>query len=204
MNKAFYILAVFLLLLGTGLVLLPDREHSDEASPGELLSNLRNPSRFISTDKVAEMIISQDPALLLVDVRDMYDFLDYSLPGAHSIPLEEIMMYNWVDSLSYKQSQIVLFSNSDILADQAWVLLKRKKYENIHIMKGGLNHWFETIIQPEPPAETAADDEIDRYQFRKGASIYFTGGAVPLEQETSTEAVMVKRKNKTQLVEGGC
>lgn len=204
MNKAFYILAVFLLLLGTGLVLLPDREHSDEASPGELLSNLRNPSRFISTDKVAEMIISRDPALLLVDVRDMYDFLDYSLPGAHSIPLEEIMMYNWVDSLSYKQSQIVLFSNSDILADQAWILLKRKKYENIHIMKGGLNYWFETIIQPEPPAETAPDDEIDRYQFRKGASIYFTGGAVPLEQETSTEVVVVKRKNKTQLVEGGC
>lgn len=204
MNKAYYILAVFLLLLGTGLILLPDREHSDEASPRELLSYLRSPSRFISTDKVAEMIINQDPALLLVDVRNMYDFLDYSLPKAHSIPLEEILMYNWIDSLAYNRSQIVLFSNSDILSDQAWILLKRKKYENIHVMKGGLNCWFETIIQPEPPAETAADDEIDLYQFRKGASIYFTGGAVPLEQETGTEAVVVKRKKKTQIVEGGC
>lgn len=204
MKKAYYILAVFLLLLGIGLVILPDREHYDEASPRELLSDLRNPSRFISTDKVAEMIIDQDPTLLLVDVRDMYDFLDYSLPGAHSIPLEEILMYNWVDSLSYDRSKIVLFSNSDILADQAWILLKRENHNNIHIMKGGLNCWFETIIQPSPPAETDADEEIDLYQFRKGASIYFLGGAAPVDQETGSQTVVVKRKNKTKVVEGGC
>ncbi len=204
MNKAYYILAVFLLLLGIGLVVLPDREHYDEASPRELLSDLKNPSRFISTDKVAEMIIDQDPTLLLVDVRDMYDFLDYSLPRAHSIPLEEILMNDWIDSLSYNRSMIVLFSNSDILADQAWILLKRENYNNIHVLKGGLNCWFETIIQPSPPAETAADEEIDRYQFRKGASIYFLGGTAPVEQETGTQAVVVKRKNKTKVVEGGC
>ena len=197
MKKAYYIMAVFLLLLGIGLVILPDREHYDEASPRELLSDLRNPSRFISTDKVAEMIIDQDPTLLLVDVRDMYDFLDYSLPGAHSIPLEEILMYKWVDSLSYDRSKIVLFSNSDILADQAWILLKRENHNNIHIMRGGLNCWFETIIQPSPP-------EIDLYQFRKGASIYFLGGAAPVEQETGSQTVIVKRKNKTKVVEGGC
>ena len=204
MKKAYYIMAVFLLLLGIGLVILPDREHYDEASPRELLSDLRNPSRFISTDKVAEMIIDQDPTLLLVDVRDMYDFLDYSLPGAHSIPLEEILMYKWVDSLSYDRSKIVLFSNSDILADQAWILLKRENHNNIHIMKGGLNCWFETIIQPSPPPETAADEEIDLYQFRKGASIYFLGGTAAVEQETGSQAVVVKRKNKTKVVEGGC
>jgi len=204
MKKAYYIMAVFLLLLGIGLVILPDREHYDEASPRELLSDLRNPSRFISTDKVAEMIIDQDPTLLLVDVRDMYDFLDYSLPGAHSIPLEEILMYNWVDSLSYDRSKIVLFSNSDILADQAWILLKRENHNNIHIMKGGLNCWFETIIQPSPPAETDADEEIDLYQFRKGASIYFLGGTAAVEQETGNQTVVVKRKNKTKVVEGGC
>ena len=203
MNKAYYTLAVFLLLLGIGLVILPDREHPDKVSPRELLSNLRNPSRFISTDEVAEMIIDQDPTLLLVDVRDMYDFLDYSLPGAHGIPLEEILMYNWVDSLSYDRSKIVLFSNSDILADQAWILLKRENHNNIHIMKGGLNCWFETIIQPSPPAETTADEEIDLYQFRKGASIYFLGGTAPVEQETGSQPVVVKRKNKTKVVEGG-
>jgi len=204
MNKAYYTLAVFLLLLGVGLVLLPDREHPEEASPRELLSDRRNSSRFISTDKVAEMIIDQDPTLLLVDVRDMYDYLDFSLPGAHTIPFEEVLMYNWIDSLAYDQSMIVLFSNSDIRADQAWILLKRENHKNIHVMKGGLNCWFETIIQPSPPPETAADEEIDRYQFRKGASVYFTGGTGAIEAETSAEPVVVTRKKKTQVVEGGC
>ncbi len=204
MNKAYYILAVFLLLLGVGLLLLPERDHPDEAPPRELLSELSNPSRFISTDKVAEMLIDQDPTLVLVDVRDMYDNLDFSLPGAHSIPLEEILLYDWVDSLSFEQSKVVLFSNSDIKADQAWILLKRYSHKNIHVMKGGLNCWFETIIQPTPPPETASSEEIDRYQFRKGASIYFTGGTAPMEMETGSEAVVVRKKAKTQVVEGGC
>lgn len=204
MNKAYYTLAVFLLLLGLGLVILPDREHIEEASPREVLNDLKNPSRFISTDKVAEMIIDKDPTILLVDVRDMYDYLDYSIPGAHSIPLEEILSYNWIDSLAFEGSKIILFSNSDIRADQAWILLKREKKENIHVMKGGLNRWFETIIQPERPPETAPSEEIDLYDFRKGASIYFTGGAAPIEQDIDAEPVMVKRKAKTQTVEGGC
>ena len=117
---------------------------------------------------------------------------------------EEILLYDWVDSLAYHQSKIVLFSNSDILADKAWMLLKREGHQNIHVMKGGLNCWFETIIQPGPPAETAADEEIDRYQFRKGASVYFTGGTTAIETDSDVETVVVTRKNKTQVVEGGC
>lgn len=204
MNKAYYTLAVFLLLLGVGLFLLPERDHPDEASPRELLSDLRNPSRFISTDKVAEMLIDKDPTLVLVDVRDMYDYLDFSLPGAHSIPLEEILLHNWVDSLAYKQSKVVLFSNSDIRAEQAWMLLQRQNHKNMHVMKGGLNQWFETIIRPTAPPETASDDEIDLYQFRKGASIYFTGGTTAIEPETGGEAVIITKRKKTQVVEGGC
>lgn len=204
MNKAYYTLAVFLLLLGAGLFLLPERDHPDEVSPRELLSDLRNPSRFISTDKVAEMLIDKDPTLVLVDVRDMYDYFDFSLPGAHSIPLEEILLYDWVDSLSFEESKVVLFSNSDVKAEQAWILLKRQNHDNIHVMKGGLNAWFETIIRPTAPPETASDDEIDLYQFRKGASIYFTGGTAAIEQESGGEAVTVTRRKKTQVVEGGC
>jgi rhodanese-related sulfurtransferase len=204
MNKAYIILAAILLLLGLGLIFLPERNHPEEASPRALLSDLRNPSRFISVDKVAEMIIDKDPTLLLVDVRSLYDNMDYSLPGAHCIPLEEILMYDWIDSLAYNQSKIVLFSNSDILSDQAWMILKREKYNNIHVMKGGLNYWFNTIIQPVPPAETAPDEEIDLYQFRKGASIYFTGGNVNVDQDINAEPIVVRKKNKNQVVEGGC
>lgn len=204
MNKAYIFLAGMFIILAIVLIILPDRGHSDDKTPRELLGDLRNPSRFISTDKVAEMIINQDPTLVLVDVRPKRDTLHFSLPGAHSIPLEGILMTDWVDSLSYDLSKVVLFSNGDILADEAWMLLKRANHTNIHIMKGGLNCWFETIIKPLPPAETASDEEIDLYQFRKGASIYFTGGATAVEQDIEFEAVIVRKKNKSRAVEGGC
>ena len=59
-------------------------------------------------------------------------------------------------------------------------------------------------LDPVRPAETASTDEIDLYQFRKGASVYFTGGTAVIEPETAGEAVIVTRRKKTQVVEGGC
>ena len=71
-------------------------------------------------------------------------------------------------------------------------------------MKGGLNSWFETIIQPTAPGETASELEREQYQFRKGASIYFSGGQTITPDMSGQNAVIVTRKKKKSTVEGGC
>ena len=93
MRKAYYTLAVFLLLLGIGLFFLPEREHPDEVSPRELLGDLRNPSRFISTDKVAEMINFPDDHCigpLVVIGKGVKE--PWPKPG--QLPLDEVVIHN--------------------------------------------------------------------------------------------------------------
>jgi hypothetical protein len=89
--------------------------------------------------------------------------------------------------------------------------MKSHAYEGNHVLKGGLNKWFKTIIDPEKPGELADKTERVSYEFRKGASLFFTGvsaggvgssGAAVKKKVKAGPKPMVKRKKKE--VSGGC
>lgn len=204
MNIRYTFFAAILILLGAGLFLLPDKQSLQELSPENLLAELKDQSRFISTDQIAERIINQDPTLLLIDVRFSDYYSEYSIPGALNIPLEEILNPDWEDYLNQDGIDVVFYSNADVYAQQAWMLASRMNYQNLYVMKGGLNCWFETIIKPVMPAETAPSEAFDLYDFRRGACQYFSGGQLEIEETNAAEIVPVSRKKKSSVVEGGC
>ncbi len=203
MRYQYYILAGILLLFTIGVVLLPDRQSRGELDPEELLERAVDDYWFISTDEVAEQIIIGDPAMRVIDVRTPDQYQVYSIPGAINIPLEEILQPEWQDLLEVEGMNFIFYSNSDLLASRAWIICTRRGIENIAIMKGGINRWVETILQPKAPPATAPGEAFALYQFRKGASIYF-GGGIDVNTEITGEPLPLVRKKKKTVVSGGC
>jgi len=74
------------------------------------------------------------------------------------------------------------------------------------VMQGGLNYWAETIMDPKAPASTSPDDEIAKYDFRKGASMALGGGSVSTTKTKSASSPkpVIKRKKKKKRAAGGC
>ncbi len=218
----YVILAVILIMLAGGLVLLPKYEKHEGVSPETLLSEAISPERYISTDELADKLINQDPSILLVDVRDENSFKKYTIPGAINIPLKKILDEDSEPYLYQDEYDVVLFSNDHFYSDQAWIICNRLGYENLHVLKGGINTWFNTIINPKKPTENMASSEFELYSFRKAASMYF-GVAYPekvmkkpvvkyVPKKTTTNTtpavapkkVIPKKKKKKMPVEGGC
>jgi rhodanese-related sulfurtransferase len=204
MNRNYIILALIFIILAGGILILPERENYQQIPPEELMREIIAPTRYVTTDQVSDMIIQRDPTLMLVDVRNEYDYFEYSLPGALNIPLDSLMAEDYRGYLGVEDMNVVFFSNDDIMADQAWVLSKRMGYQNLYVMKGGLNYWIKTIIQPERPDETASEEEFERYNSRRGASMYFTGADMATPDQTDKKPVVVQRKKKSTVAEGGC
>jgi len=204
MNKFYLIIVTVLIILGAGLFFLPDRSSINEIKPNELLRELNSDERFWSTDMIAEKLINNDPNIFLVDVRDFDQYFEYSLPYAMNIPLESILDSAWIEYFDQDDYDIILFSNGDIYADQAWLLLRRQAYQNLYIMKGGLNCWAETILQPVPPKQTEPTEAFELYDFRRGASIFFGGSSQHVNQEAKRETITITPRKKKTLVEGGC
>lgn len=202
MNKNYIILATLLIVLAGGLLFLPEKYNYHQTSPEKLMWNIVNSSRFASTDGVANMIIENDPSLLLIDVRPADDFSEFSLPGSLNVPIDSITTDYANDVLSMGNLIKIFISDDDIKADQVWVLATRQGYQNIYVMKGGLNNWIRTIINPESPDELAPPDEFELYEFRISASNYFTGDNNNMENPK--KHVKVKRQKKQNIVQGGC
>lgn len=206
MSKRYTLLTVLLIGSAFGLTLLPEKTASNQMPAKEFLIDIFNPARFFSTHQVAKRIIERDPSIFLVDVRTANEFEEYAIPSAFNIPLENILEEEWTNYLSQDGMDVVLYSNGDIYADQAWVLLAQQKIKNLYIMKGGLNQWFATVIQPVFPLETAPSEAFDQYAFERAASIFF--GGTPVGTKTTIAPAkkkkVVVRKKKKKAAEGGC
>lgn len=210
-TKKYLFLTILLLIAAGGLVLLPKYEKHEGINPTELLSNAISPERYITSDQLADRIINQDPSLLLIDVRDAESFKNYSLPNAFNIPLKNLLDDDSYGYLNQDAYDVILFSNDNVYADQAWILGNRLNYKNLHVLKGGINNWFNTIINPPKPQENMPAIDFELYSTRKAASMFF-GVAYP--EQVKKQPVAVKKivpkkvvpvkKKKKMPVEGGC
>lgn len=203
-KKRYYFLSAVMVVLALLMAFMPEKQNLRERSPEQLLAELNYDNRFWTTDRVAEMIIQQDPLLLLVDVRSPEEFAAYHLPGALNIPLAEITSPDWADTFADGVHEVVFYSNGTIYASQAWMLLRRQNYNNLYVMRGGLNTWVETILRPTPPRESDPEALHRLYAFRKGASAFFgTGGAAPSDAPVLSAPAPVKKAGAKPAGGGG-
>lgn len=212
-TKRYQILAVILLVLAGGLVLLPKYKKNEGISPDVFMKNAINTERYLSTDLLADRVINQDPTLLLVDTRSEEQFNSFSLPNAINIPLKNFLDEEYRNYIQQDAYDVILFSNDNLYADQAWMIGNRLGYKNLYVLKGGLNEWFNTIINPKEPDETMPKEAFDLYSFRKAAAMYFGVGVAENEtvedknemsKSPSAKKVVPVQKKKKSAPEGGC
>ncbi len=208
MNKGFAIIAPVLLVLALGLLMMPKGQNSRELNPTQLLAEVNDQTRFLTTDQVAANIIRKDPSMQLVDVRKPADFEVFSLQGAINIPLDSLLNPQYAAIIDDQNKQTVFYSNADILSEQAFLLCRRAGMKNVMVLKGGLNSWFNTIIKPVAPSQSASRAEFELYSSRLAARQFFTGAstvAPSAAAQKSKEPVKVNLKPVAKKeAEGGC
>lgn len=202
------IMASVLIPLGIIIAAVPENTTKPfRLTAGELLEEVKSGTQFVSTDEIADMLVKKDPVLRLIDVRSQDEFEKYSLPGAINIPLTDLLSDEWIDVLDQGVKMNVFYSNGHSKANEAWMISRQLGYNNNYVLQGGLNYWAETILNPQAPKSILADDEIAKYDFRKGASAALGGGNSVVSnssQSTTSKPQPVVPKKKKKKVAGGC
>lgn len=206
--KKLDILIIVLMLVGafwTFALNENNRHPVEQLTPCELIDQTQKSDKFITTDELARKLMSNDPSLVLIDLRPQKEYSEYSLPGAINIPIENLLDEKYADLLNQKTYTNVFFSNSSDLASKAWMITTRLGYEENFILLGGLNYWVETILLPKRPDQTAKNSEFTLYNFRKAASAYFMGSSIEESSSSNSTApaAPIKRRKK-EAAGGGC
>jgi rhodanese-related sulfurtransferase len=207
MERKYTILAVLMIVMALGLVLLPKKKDMKETDARVLLSAIAEKSRYLSADLVTHRIIEYDPTLLLIDLRPAFEFKAFTLPGAINIQPDSLLTASTLKLLNQPGKDKILFANSDLTAEKAWLIGSRYAVNRLYILKGGLNEWFNTIIKPDEVSAAASSTELELQNFRSAARQYFTGAG-----QTTKTADAVKNPEKVNVIRkapeaksgGGC
>jgi sulfur-carrier protein adenylyltransferase/sulfurtransferase len=203
------LLAIFIIPLGLIIAAVPRNITKQyKLSASQMLTQVSGNSQYISTDAVAEMIVQKDPNLQLIDVRTPDEFIKFSLQGAINVPLTDLLSEEFKDVLDQEIKMNVFYSNGTLQANEAWMITAQLGYKNNYVLQGGLNYWAETIMNPTVPSSTSPDEELAKYDFRKGASAALGGGvseSISSDKPAGNAPVMpVIKKEGKKKVQGGC
>lgn len=204
--KARVILSVT--VIGLGLIIAatpPNTTNPYKLSAKELLEQSYSREQYFHPDAVADLLIKNDPSILLIDVRDPEEYEKFSLPGAINIPLPNLLSEEWKPYLDQDVRMNIFYSNGSLKSNEAWMITRQLGYNNNYVLEGGLNYWAETIMNPEPPENTSPNEEFAKYDFRKGASAAFGGGELSSNTDKKPTAVpVIQARPKKKRASGGC
>jgi sulfur-carrier protein adenylyltransferase/sulfurtransferase len=201
-------LAIFIVPLGLIIAAVPQNTTRPyKLTSAQMLEEVTTRTQFISPETLADMIVKKDPTLQLIDVRSQDEFEKFSLPGAINIPVAELLSEKYIEIINQDAKMNVFYSNSTVTANEAWMLTRQLGYSNNYVLEGGLNYWFDAILNPQKPASTSADEEFAKYDFRMGASQALGGGASmakPVEGNAPVAKPAIKALPKKKKAAGGC
>lgn len=214
MNKIFknvnprLVLAIFIIPLAIVIAAVPENTTKPyKLTIEELVTEITEGAQYFTADEIADYIVQKDPSIQLIDVRSIPEFETYHLPGAINIPLANIISDDWLDYLDQDVVTNIFYSNGTVNANQAWMICTQRGFMNNYVLQGGLNHWAETIMNPEKPKAYAPGDDFAKYDFRKAMNSALGGGTLEANTESvQTAAPMppVIKKKKKKRPQGGC
>jgi rhodanese-related sulfurtransferase len=202
------LLALIIIPMGIIIAAVPqNRTKPYKLTATELLGEVNTRTQYITPEVVADMIVKKDPSLRLIDVRSQDEFEKFNLPGSINIPVTDLLSDKYTDILNQDVKMNIFYSNGTITANEAWMITRQLGYKNNFVLEGGLNYWFDAILNPQKPATTSPDEEFARYDFRKSAGQALGGGLTVQtnqNQESRSAKPGLQTTAKKKKASGGC
>ena len=193
------------ILIGLGLILalLPlTGNRSFTASPRNVLSDALDKESYFSVDQVARFVAAEDTSVQLIDIRSEEEFVRLNIPGSVNIPYNQFIEIAPGTLQATGKHKYILYSNGDLEANNAFIIAKGLKIKNVYVMKGGLNEWFETVMNSRFTGDRITARENALYENRKKATQIFTDmNSLPdsLKKQYFEARYMAAKK-----LDGGC
>jgi rhodanese-related sulfurtransferase len=195
--------SVGLVCLGLILALLPlSGSRSFTLKPQKLLSEMLNDNVYLTVDQVARFVVSEDSSVQIIDLRTPEEFGTVNIPGSINIPYNKILDNDPGTLLNNGKTRNIFYSNGDFESNYAIAIARGLNQKNTFVMKGGLNEWFNVVMNSKFTGERISARENALYETRTRAKKMFTE-MNSLPDSLKLKFIMSKHLAAKKL-DGGC
>jgi rhodanese-related sulfurtransferase len=192
-------------LLGLGLILalLPlSGSRSFIVKPEKLLSEVLGNSIYFTVDQVAKFIVSEDSSVQIIDLRTPGEFRTVNIPGSINVPYSKLLDNDPGSFLNNGKARNIFYSNGDFDSNYAIAIARGLNFKNTYVMKGGLNEWFNTVMNSSFTGERISARENALFETRTRARRMFN------EMNSMPDSLKIKFIQSKHLaikkLDGGC
>ena len=166
--------SVGLLSLGFILALLPlSGSRSFTVNPKKLLSEVLDNGTYFTVDQVAKFIVSEDSSVQIIDLRTPEEFRTLNIPGSINVPYSKLLDNDPGSFLNNGKARNIFYSNGDFDSNYAIAIERGLNFNNTYVMKGGLNEWFNTVMNSNFTGERISARENALFETRTRARKMF-------------------------------
>jgi rhodanese-related sulfurtransferase len=167
--------SAILLCMGLILALLPlSGNRSLTIKPQKLLSDVLDEKSNFTVDQVARFIVNEDSTVQIIDLRSHDEFRSANIPGSINIPYNELLNNDNDRFLNNGNIRNIFYSNGDLDSNYGLVIARGLNYNNTFVMKGGLNEWYNTVMNSSFTGERISARENALFETRTRARKLFT------------------------------
>ncbi len=162
---------------------------------------------YIHPGELLELIHDSQINLIMLDVRSEVDYNLFHLLDAQHAPLPELTARVADLILEPLNTVVVVMSNDEAAATEAWKLLTAESVPNVYILEGGINNWL-TLMTDEAfkqahPVRAAGAEEL-RYTFPAALGARTTPANPNPELHELEYTPKVQLKTRRGATGGGC
>ena len=196
-------ISILLILIALLLVLMPGSgTYSFVHDPEGVVSDLFGRDIYVTADQAAMFLVTEDSTVQMIDLRPAAEFRKFNIPGSINIPIGEFFSSKPETWLYNRDTRYLFYSNDETWAGYALALASGLGYQNCYILKGGLNQWFETVMNSTFSGERITARENALFETRTRARRFFT------EINSLPDSLKLKyaesRRQAERDLDGGC
>lgn len=195
--------SVGLLCLGILLALLPlSGSRSFIVKPKVLLSEVLDNKTYLTVDQAARFLISEDSSVQFIDLRSPEEFKAVNIPGSINFPYSELLDHDPGSILNNGKIWNIFYSNGDYDSNYALAVARGLNLKNTYVMIGGLNEWFNTVMNSSFTGDKISARENAMFETRTRAKKMFT--AMNSLPDSLKLKFIVSKHIAAKKLDGGC
>jgi hypothetical protein len=195
----YYGLTAIAIIIGLAAFVMPDKKEVMLNQVADINYVANYPVKMITSDELAFRLMDDDKDLQIIDLRSQKEFSTMALPKSNHYALENIFEKDIHNILSLKHKKNVFIADDEATAKKGAVLAKELGYEDVLVLKGGLNQFKADIINFKMPEQIPERSQTDTFRFRTKAK-----ELIPILIQQNKLKQNTGEQKKTKRVVGGC
>ncbi|NNJ73159.1 MAG: YeeE/YedE family protein [Enterobacterales bacterium] len=159
---------IMIVAVGGLLIGQPDNADRWQRRSVALQPKLDNREVQITPQEMLNLVNDTKLKAILLDVRDEVDYNQFHIHGAQLSPMAELVTVSRDLVMEPANAVVVVMSNDEQRATEAWRVLKAESLPNVYILDGGVNNWLRFFSDEEfklANAKDKVDDDCLAFEF---------------------------------------